>query len=165
MMWARKGRIRHVALTLMLLQNAGFVLVMRYSRKQQASEQPAESYNVSVVVVLQELLKLVLCMFMIGLEQRSASSAVSALYATRRDLARIAVPAACFTLQNNVFYVALSNLHPLTFQISYQIKTLLTGALSVVMLGKSLSWPQWGSQLLLATGIVLTQVNPATQLL
>lgn len=96
----------------MLLQNAGFV---RYSRKQQASAPPAEGYNVSVVVVLQEVLKLVLCMCMIGLEQRSATAAVAALHATRRQLARIAVPAACFTLQNNVLYVALSNLHPLTF--------------------------------------------------
>lgn len=159
----RAGRIRHVALSLMLVQNAGFVLVMRFSRKQQSSAQPAEFYNVSVVIVLQEVLKLVLCMFMIGLEQRSVTAALSGLYATRRDLARIAVPAACFTLQNNVLYVALSNLYPLTFQISYQLKTLLTAALSVVMLGKSLSGPQWGSQLLLAIGIVLTQVLMATQ--
>ena len=40
-----------VALTLMLIQNAGFVLVMRYSRKQQA-EQQATQYNVSFVVTL-----------------------------------------------------------------------------------------------------------------
>jgi len=150
--------IRHVALALMLVQNAGFVLVMRYSRKQQADASAANAYNVSAVVVLQELFKLVLCVFMIGLEERSAYAALSALYSSPAELARIALPAAAFTLQNNVLYVALSNLHPLTFQISYQLKTLLTAVFSVVMLRKSLSRAQWGSQVLLAAGIVLTQV-------
>ena len=69
------------------------------------------------------------------------------------------VPAACFTLQNNVLYVALSNLEPLVFQITYQIKTLLTALLSVRMLGRSLSRWQWASQLLLMAGIVLVQLS------
>ena len=50
------------ALSLMLFQNASFVLVMRYSRKQQQSSMgSSEKYNVSLVVTLQEFFKLVLC--------------------------------------------------------------------------------------------------------
>ena len=88
---------------------------------------------------------------------------VAAARPTTRDaavlaVARVAVPAACFTLQNNILYVALSNLDPLLFQISYQIKTLLTALLSVRMLGRSLSRWQWASQLLLMAGIKLADV-------
>ena len=71
-----------------------------------------------------------------------------------QELARIAVPAICFVLQNNILYVALSNLEPLLFQISYQIKTLLTALLSVHMFKRAFSRWQWLSQLMLTAGVV-----------
>lgn len=147
------------ALTLMLIQNAGFVLVMRYSRKQQASA-PASQYNVSFVVTLQEGFKLVLCSMVLALQHGSIAPAIAPL--TRpRELVRIAIPAVCFVLQNNILYVALSNLDPLLFQITYQIKTLLTALFSVGMLGKTFTRVQWLSQLALMAGIVLVQLSDA----
>ena len=142
-----------VALTLMLVQNAGFVLVMRYSRKQQA-QAAASQYNVSFVVTLQEFFKAVIC-FVVEPSSRIALT-------RPKELARIAVPAVCFVLQNNILYVALSNLDPLLFQITYQIKTLLTALFSVALLGKTLTRIQWISQLALMAGIVLVQLADAS---
>ena len=137
------GRTAGLALVLMLVQNSGFVLVMRYSRHQQQGKN-AVQYNPAVVVVMQELFKLGFC-FVATTLQQSAGAAVSTLGQYREAL-RVFVPAACFTLQNNLLYVALSNLEPLVFQITYQIKTLLTALLSVRLLGRSFSRWQWISQ-------------------
>ena len=150
------SRLAALALVLMLIQNSGFVLVMRYSRRQQQGMDAAQ-YNVAVVVVLQELFKLVFC-FVATTAQESAGAAVRTL-GQYQEAARVLVPAACFTLQNNILYVALSNLDPLVFQITYQIKTLLTALLSVHLLKRSFSRWQWVSQLLLTAGVVLTQLN------
>ena len=76
-----------------------------------------------------------------------------------RELARIAVPAVCFVLQNNILYAALSNLDPLLFQITYQIKTLLTALFSVALLGKVFTRLQWLSQLALMAGIIVVQCS------
>ena len=142
------------ALVLMLVQNASFVLVMRYSRKQQAVAEAAR-YNVGVVVTLQEAFKLLICMSILGATDPQAM--LSPLMRPRQ-LLNIAVPAVCFTLQNNILYVALSNLDPLLFQITYQVKTLLTALFSVWLLGRTLTRLQWISQLLLMAGIILVQL-------
>jgi UDP-sugar transporter A1/2/3 len=157
--------LKWTSLTLMLVQNASFVLVMRYSRQRQ-SLQHAAQYNVSIVVALQEAFKALICFAVLagqacqGGPLRMLNAAVTPMLRPR-NLARIAVPALCFTLQNNVLYVALSNLDPLVFQITYQIKTLLTAFFSVCMLGRSLSRMQWLSQCTLMVGIILVQLNEA----
>ena len=153
--------LKPTALTLMLIQNASFVLVMRFSRKQQAGASAAMTYSIGMVVTLQEAFKLLICMLVLGWPPTGSMRAALAPLTRPRDLLRIAVPAVCFTLQNNILYVALSNLDPLTFQITYQLKTLLTALFSVALLGKQLSQMQWLSQLVLTLGIVLVQLNDA----
>ena len=113
----------------MVGQNASCVLVRKYSRQQQGH---SRHYNVAIVVVLQELFKLVFCAVVLAVQARSFQCVLTSL-TQPRELFRIAIPAACFTLQNNVLYVALSNLEPLLFQITYQMKTLLTALLSVLL--------------------------------
>ena len=150
------GRTAALALVLMLVQNSGFVLVMRYSRHQQQREHTAQ-YSPAVVVAMQELFKLAVC-FVATTVQQSGRAALHTL-GQRAEVMRVLVPAACFTLQNNVLYVALSNLEPLVFQITYQIKTLLTALLSVQLLGRSLSRWQWLSQATLTLGVILAQLD------
>ena len=150
------GRTAALALVLMLVQNSGFVLVMRYSRHQQQREHTAQ-YSPAMVVAMQELFKLAVC-FVATTAQQSGRAALHTL-GQRAEVMRVLVPAACFTLQNNVLYVALSNLEPLVFQITYQIKTLLTALLSVQLLGRSLSRWQWLSQATLTLGVILAQLD------
>ena len=99
----------------MLVQNAAFVLVMRYSRKQQGHSN-TEQYNPAIVVTLQEVFKVVICFAVLAMTGGPSGLAV---LAQPEELRRIAIPAICFTLQNNILYVALSNLDPLLFQITY----------------------------------------------
>lgn len=50
------------------------------------------------------------------------------------DLLKMAVPACLYVLQNNLNYVAVSNLDGPTFQLLYQLKILTTALFSVLML-------------------------------
>ena len=161
MVAASSSFAKYTAITLMLVQNASFVLVMRYSRRQQQQASSKQQYNIGVVVTLQEAFKLVVCILVLGLGPGGSLQRGLAPLTNPAALKRIAVPAVCFTLQNNILYVALSNLDPLLFQITYQVKTLLTALFSVALLGKTLTRMQWLSQLLLMAGIVLVQLSDA----
>lgn len=75
---------------------------------------------------------------------------------------KLIVPAVLYTIQNNVIYTALNNLEATTFQVGYQSKVVTTAVLSVLMLNRSLSGTKWLALLILTAGIVLTQLQPAT---
>eukprot|EP00063_Salmo_salar_P050258 XP_014025093.1 PREDICTED: UDP-N-acetylglucosamine transporter-like isoform X3 [Salmo salar] len=64
---------------------------------------------------------------------------------------KLAIPFGIYTLQNNLLYVALSNLDAATYQI------LTTALFSVCMLGRRLGVYQWLSLLILMAGVALVQ--------
>lgn len=72
---------------------------------------------------------------------------------------KLLIPATLYTVQNNLLFMALSNLDAATYQITYQLKILTTALFSVAMLHKRLSVPQWISLLLLMIGISLVQLD------
>ena len=71
------------------------------------------------------------------------------------------MPALVYTLQNNLIFLALSNLSAASCQVLYQTKTITTALFSVVLLGKRFGWRQWLSFFLLAFGVVLVQSQDA----
>lgn len=62
-------------------------------------------------------------------------------------------------IQNNLQFVAASNLDPSTFQVSYQMKILTTAGFSVLLLRKKLSPSQWFALLFLAIGVGVVQIQ------
>jgi UDP-sugar transporter A1/2/3 len=75
------------------------------------------------------------------------------------DCWKLSIPAILYVVQNNLQYVAASNLDVATFQVTYQMKILTTAFFSVVMLGKRLSSTKWLSLLLLAVGVGIVQIQ------
>ncbi|KEI40227.1 uncharacterized protein L969DRAFT_86860 [Mixia osmundae IAM 14324] len=71
----------------------------------------------------------------------------------------LAVPAIMFTIQNNLQYLAASNLSVPLFQITYQLKILTTALCSVLLLQRSLSNVQWLSLLILSLGVGAVQLS------
>ncbi|KAK5092216.1 hypothetical protein LTR70_005871 [Exophiala xenobiotica] len=71
------------------------------------------------------------------------------------------VPSILYTVQNNLQFVAVSNLDAATFQVAYQGKILTTAICAVIFLGKKLSTTQSSSIILLAAGVACASV-PAT---
>uniref|UniRef100_A0A8V0WZJ0 Uncharacterized protein n=1 Tax=Gallus gallus TaxID=9031 RepID=A0A8V0WZJ0_CHICK len=87
-----------------------------------------------------------------GSVRQTAVTLHGAVVSQPGDALRLAVPSLIYTLQNNLQYVAISNLPAATFQVTYQLKILTTALFSVLLLGTSLSRLQWFSLALLFAG-------------
>jgi solute carrier family 35 (UDP-sugar transporter), member A1/2/3 len=70
---------------------------------------------------------------------------------------KLLIPSALYTLQNNLLFIALSNLDAATYQVTYQLKILTTALFSVLMLGKKLDSFKWISLVILMFGVSLVQ--------
>jgi UDP-sugar transporter A1/2/3 len=62
-------------------------------------------------------------------------------------------------IQNNLQFVAASNLEAATFQVSYQMKILTTAAFSVLLLRRKLSPLKWLALFFLAIGVGIVQIQ------
>lgn len=67
------------------------------------------------------------------------------------------VPAAIYTVQNFLLYVAVDNLPAATYMVTYQLKILTTAAFTVLVLHRKLSYQQWISLFVLFAGVVVVQ--------
>ncbi|KAM4551344.1 solute carrier family 35 member A3b [Odontesthes bonariensis] len=152
-------RLKYISLGVLVLQTTSLVLTMRYSR---TLKEDGPIYLASSAVVSAEVLKVFACTFLVFMENNFRLRAMNQLLKEEivnkpMDTMKLAVPAAIYTLQNNLLYVALSNLDAATYQVTYQLKILTTALFSVSMLGKRLGLYQWLSLLLLMAGVTLVQ--------
>ena len=99
------------------MQNATLILMMRYSRTR-----PGDLYITSTAVMLTEIVKVVLSALMLLVEEQSIIGWLKYLYANTigqpLDMLKMAVPACIYTIQNNLLYIALSNLDAATYQVN-----------------------------------------------
>ncbi|KAK7162725.1 hypothetical protein R3I93_006923 [Phoxinus phoxinus] len=162
-MSSTSSRLKYVSLGVLVLQTTSLVLTMRYSRTLQSE---GLRYLASSAVVCAEVLKIVACLLLVFRDQ---SFSVRALNRVLKEeiinkpllTLKLAIPSGIYTLQNNLLYVALSNLDAATYQVTYQLKILTTALFSVSMLGKRLGIYQWISLVILMTGIALVQQWPS----
>jgi len=143
--------IAYVALGMLTIQNCGAVLLMRYTRTIDSERQ----YLTTTAVVLGEIFKLVIS----GMLVVSQEGTLTKMFADPWEVTKSSVPALLYLLQNNLQYVAVSNLQPATYQVTYQLKILSTAVLSVIMLRKKLSRDQWMALFILTMGVVTVQLS------
>ncbi|KIW20427.1 hypothetical protein PV08_01002 [Exophiala spinifera] len=170
---------KYVSLLTLVVQNSSLVLIMRYSRIL-----PGPRYLSSTAVVLSELLKCVICLWLHLREQRSQSQYSKLpsfagddssgafpnhssytfqqlwadIFSVKSGFFKLLVPAVLYTLQNNLQFVAASNLDAATFQVTYQCKILTTALFAVLMLGQTLSGKKWLALVILTAGVACVQI-------
>jgi UDP-galactose transporter len=142
--------------------------VMHYSRIMPAVG--GYRYLTSTAVLMNEVLKLIIAT-VVALRDTSKnlgpsthlSTASRALYneVFSGDSWKLAIPAALYTFQNTLQYVAVSNLPAATFQVLYQLKILTTAIFSVTMLKRRLTMKKWVSLVLLMSGVAAVSVLPS----
>jgi len=152
-------RLKYISLITLTGQNALLGLSMRYARTR-----PGDMFISTTAVFLAELVKLLTCLGLVwNSEGRSLSNWWSAIDGTifkqPIDTIKVMVPSAVYLIQNNLLYVAASNLDVATYQITYQLKILTTAMFAVTMLGKKLLLTQWLSLLALIAGVAMVQLS------
>jgi UDP-sugar transporter A1/2/3 len=132
---------------------------MRYSRIVQKPGQTM--YIASTAVFLAEVLKIVACLVVMRHQQgtwdRFSHVVRREILGKPGETLKMLIPSGLYALQNNLLYVALSNLEAATFQVTYQMKIMSTAVFSVVLLGRSLTRDKWLALLLLMIGVTLVQ--------
>jgi UDP-sugar transporter A1/2/3 len=148
--------LKWLSLVIFTLQNAAFVLLMRASKVMAPTH-----YNSAVAVLVTEILKLPMSFLLLVYEKRSLVGAVRQIRADicgqPYDTLKISIPALLYTVQNNALFIAVGNLEAAVFQVTYQLKTLTTAVLTVLILGRKLLPHQWFALVLLTGGAALVQ--------
>jgi drug/metabolite transporter (DMT)-like permease len=129
-----------------------------------------QRYITSTAVFLTEVIKFGVCMtaalFEMAQEVSPSLPATSlfqylAAAVFSGDSWKLAIPAALYTVQHSLQYVAVSNLDAATLQVTYQFKILPTAIFSILILRRTLTAQKWAALALLMFGVALVQMPAA----
>lgn len=105
-----------MSLVTLTIQNAVLILTMRYSRVI-----AGKMYITTTAVVFSEFTKMVVCLLVILYQERSIQKWLKHLHeglvVNWKDTLKMSVPAIVYMVQNNLQYVAVSNLEAAVFQV------------------------------------------------
>jgi hypothetical protein len=126
--------IKYSALFLLVAQMVGLVLLMRLSRTNQPADQPL--YLASTAVFVMEAMKLAICCIVIAVQSggKLLSELNEHVVHAPLEILKLCVPSFLYTVQNNLLYLALTNLDAATYQVCYQLKILTTALFSALLL-------------------------------
>ena len=130
-----------------------------------SSSNPTEPmYLASTAVFVMEVMKLVIC-FGVVFYQMSGNithfvheihhHTVNAPI----EMMKLTIPSLLYTVQNNLLYLALTNLDAATYQVCYQLKILTTALFSAVLLQRTFSCMKWISLIVLTVGVAVVQLS------
>uniref|UniRef100_A0AAR2LSM2 Solute carrier family 35 member A1 n=1 Tax=Pygocentrus nattereri TaxID=42514 RepID=A0AAR2LSM2_PYGNA len=147
-------------LVVMTLVAAAYTVALRYTRTVSS-----DLYYSTTAVCLTEIIKLFLSLGMLARESgglsRCRSSLVEHIFRSPKELLKLSVPSVVYAVQNNMAFLALSNLDAAVYQVTYQLKIPCTALCTVLMLNRSLGRLQWFSVFMLCAGVTLVQWKPA----
>lgn len=141
-------------LVLLAFQNCFKNLLMRYVMKAKPD------FLTSAAVIGVELVKLVLCiLYIVLIDKRSLYSIYEFMRDDHRNSMLLCIPAAAYSFQMSMEYVALANLDAAIFSVLVQCKLLMTAVFSASILRKKLKYIQIISLVLLTAGVMLININ------
>ncbi|KJH44108.1 putative UDP-galactose/UDP-N-acetylglucosamine transporter srf-3 [Dictyocaulus viviparus] len=149
---------KYGGLILLTLQQASMPLLTRYTRYRGESE----IFFTTVNVFMMEIVKLCTCTAVIICSSNSVFrffvELKEAICDNPIETVKVCIPAVIYTLQNNLYYIALTHLEATTFCVAYQMKIFSTALLMYFFLGKKLSVLQWIALVILVIGVVDVQL-------
>lgn len=150
---------KYLALGVLVIQTSSLVLLLRYSRTAQDGH---DIYLSSTAVFLAEVVKMLVCLLVILKElqfdlKQLCLTVYTEVWLKPAETLKMSIPAGLYTVQNNLLYMALSNLDAATYQVTYQLKILTTALFSVLLLGRRLNRLKWLSLVILMFGVILVQ--------
>uniref|UniRef100_A0A3B1IE91 Solute carrier family 35 member A3b n=1 Tax=Astyanax mexicanus TaxID=7994 RepID=A0A3B1IE91_ASTMX len=130
------AKLKYVSLGVLVLQTTSLVLTMRYSRTLQ-DEGPR--YLASTAVVFTEVIKIIVCVILVFRDHNCSMRGLNQVLKEEivnkpLETLKLAIPSGIYTLQNNLLYVALSNLDAATYQEKGMEQEMPTGSQFVGLL-------------------------------
>ena len=108
--------LKYLSLASLTLQNALLILVMRFVRTREG-----EMFMATTAVIVSEVLKFSSCLIFILYKEGSMKCFIQRLrediIQQPLDCLKVSIPSLIYTLQNNLLYIAVSNLDAATFQV------------------------------------------------
>ncbi|PHH82331.1 hypothetical protein CDD82_6305 [Ophiocordyceps australis] len=159
------GTGRDLSLITLTFQNSALILIMHYSRIMPPAGD--HRYFTSTAVFLNEVIKLAVSLTLVIYETSQTlapSTPATVLFEQiynavfSADAWLLAFPAAFYTLQNLLQFVAVENLDPVHFQVLYQVKILTTAIFSVILLRRHLGLQRWVSLVVLTLGVSIVSL-------
>ncbi|VDL51612.1 unnamed protein product [Hymenolepis diminuta] len=159
-------RLKVLSLVFLTVQTTALVLLMRYTRLPSPTNPVESLYLTSTAVFCSEVMKVVFCFCAVFIQNEQSLESTREelereLFSAPKELLKLGIPAGLYTIQNNLLYVALSNLDAATYQITYQLKILTTAMFMVLMLHKKITPAQWLSLVILIVGVAFVQLAPS----
>lgn len=155
------NHIKYASLIVLAIKNAAFVLISRYSKAL-----VEETYITSVMICISEIVKLITSFLLLCLELKSIRQAWkhvrTIVLGNFTGTLVVSLPAFLYVIQNNLVFLAISNLDAPTFQICFQLKILTTACFAYFMLKKKLSQQQIIALIILFVGISIVSVYSNT---
>lgn len=162
-LWKNRWSAKNASMFALVVQQSGLVLMIRYSQNAGGTEHIP--YVPSVVVLSAEILKFILngsLEITLSPDGGSITNTLKTILANVITLEslKLFVPALLYLIQNNLLFVALKNLSVPAYQVLNQGKLFTTAFFSRILLDKKISYCQYFSLLLLATGVAIVQQSP-----
>ncbi|CAG0898792.1 unnamed protein product [Darwinula stevensoni] len=150
--------MKTVSVISLTVQNAALGICMRYSRVRDV-----KLYIIATAVLMSEVVKCLASLFMVYRDEGDLFRWKRALKLTIIDdpinTLKVGVPSLIYVIQNNLLYVASSNLDVAVYQVTYQLKILTAAMFTVTMLNRRLSRMQWLALLVLVAGVAIVQLS------
>ncbi|CAB3405733.1 unnamed protein product [Caenorhabditis bovis] len=148
--------IKYSSLVVLVVQNCSLVLFMRFAM---GGNRP--KFLKSITVFFGEIFKFTASLILSCIEEKSVIKGLKKICNefrhNWRDALKVLVPAAVYTVQNYLLYVAVDNLPAATYMVTYQLKILTTAVFTVAVLKRKLSLQQWIALFISFAGVVIVQ--------
>ncbi|KAI6239166.1 hypothetical protein M3Y99_00620800 [Aphelenchoides fujianensis] len=148
-------------ITTMTFLWTGYTLLVRHTRSTVDKE---HLYSPPTVVFMAEFIKLCISIGMLFHDNKYSVS--HTITVTKRELInkptellKMSVPSIAYAVQNNLDFVALSNLNAAVYQVTTQLKVVTTALFMMFFLGRRFSTQRWAAIFLLFVGVAAVQLN------
>ena len=146
--------LKYGSLAFVVVQNTTLILVGVYSRRQGGPQ-----FLGSVAVLLTEVLKTLISLTCALID--SGSGVLSELrgHVVHDPLwvLTFALPSLCYCVHNNLWYVAVTHLEPVTIAVMTQLKIVAAALFSLLLLGRRLGARRWVAIGILMLGLAVVQ--------
>ncbi|CAD5216382.1 unnamed protein product [Bursaphelenchus okinawaensis] len=152
-------------ITSMTILWTGYTLLVRHTRSTTSKE---NMYSATSVVCLAETIKFFIAFLLLSHDHNHNMNEV--IITVKRDfinkpmdLLKMSVPSITYALQNNLDFVALSNLSAGVYQVTTQLKVVTTALFMMAFLGRKFSKTRWVAIFMLFAGVAAVQLNNIDQ--